>query len=372
MFRRLWFDLHATVLHAEHALTRAEDTPTQPGARQPALVLRDGPVPLLAGNGIPMLAATPPAPATHIDTITDDTITAPTATEHTAASSRTAADTSGTPADSAADTATADAADTPSCAVRMVRLPLQVRSALTAEPLRDVLRRGAHAGHMWCTVDVDPAGLRAVTTRAVRDSAPPASAIWRDAVIAHGPQGPDQSRYRGQTCPGYQVYGAAPARFRTEVMYQVLADTLCSHRLHPVVTTVFQDGQPWLVDDLGERTPVTADVDGWWPIAHPQLRWTATLRADTGWDDPESVFGPCGADGTGLRCGVCGAVDEVTHRDLPSMAGYGFDTATTCTVCHSWDGSDPIFGARAHPKPWPPQPGAASRGVRPAGQEPVA
>ncbi|WP_327007639.1 hypothetical protein OHA72_10410 [Dactylosporangium sp. NBC_01737] len=374
MFRRLWFDLHATVLHAEHALTRAEDTLTQPGVLQPALVLRDGPSPLLASNGSPMLAATPPVPATHIDTPTDDPITEHPVTEHTVATYRTAAGTSGTAADGAVDTATADTADaatTPS-AVRMLRLPLQARTALTVEPLRDLLRRAAHAGHAWFTIDIDPAGLCAVTSRAVRDSAPPAAATWRDAIISHGQQGPDQSRYRGQTCPGYQVHGGAPARFRIEVMYQVLADTLCSHRLRRVVTTVFEDGQPWLVDDLGERTPVTADADGWWPIAHPQLPWTASPCADDGWSGAESVFEPYGADGTDLRCGVCGAVDEVTHRDLPSMAGYGFDTATTCTICGSWDGSDPIFGERAHPKPWPPQPGTVSRGARPGGQEPSA
>ncbi|GAA3302466.1 hypothetical protein Dvina_51560 [Dactylosporangium vinaceum] len=370
MFRRLWFDLYATVLHAEHALTRAEDTHTQPGVLQPALVLRDGPSPLLASNGIPMLAATPPVAATHIDNPTAEHPVA----EHPVATDRTAAGTSGTATDGAVDTATADAAGAPTTptAVRMLRLPLQARTALTVEPLRDVLRRAAHAGHAWFTIDIDNVGLGAVTTRAVRDSAPPASATWRDAIISHGPQGPDQSRYRGQTCPGYQVHGGAPARFSTEVMYQLLADTLCSHRLHRMVTTVFEDGRPWLVDDLGERRPVTADADGWWPIAHPQLPWTASLCADDGWSGAESVFEPYGADGTGLRCGMCGAVGEVDFWEMPSMVGYGLDTAITCTVCGSWDGSDPMFGQRAHPKPWPPQPGASTPGARPSGQEPSA
>ncbi|MEV6931603.1 hypothetical protein AB0M46_44915, partial [Dactylosporangium sp. NPDC051485] len=77
MYRRLWFDLPATVLHAEHALSRSTgaDPATDPtlssrtrtDTHQPALILRSGPSPLLAGNGIPQLHATPAVAAAHTD-----------------------------------------------------------------------------------------------------------------------------------------------------------------------------------------------------------------------------------------------------------------------------------------------------------------
>src|SRR4051812_15031102 len=57
------------------------------------------------------------------------------------------------------------------------------RSPLAGVPLRDLLRRGAHEGHAWFTVDVDPAGLRAVATVTARDAQSPASAVWHDAHL---------------------------------------------------------------------------------------------------------------------------------------------------------------------------------------------
>ncbi|SCL26066.1 hypothetical protein GA0070616_3232 [Micromonospora nigra] len=53
-------------------------------------------------------------------------------------------------------------------------------------------------------------------------------------------------------------------------------------------------------------------------------------------------------------CTVCGAVDEIDHVEVPSMAGYGYDTATSCTRCGSSVATDPMFGARLVRKPWPP------------------
>ncbi|MEU4555734.1 hypothetical protein [Micromonospora violae] len=61
-------------------------------------------------------------------------------------------------------------------------------------------------------------------------------------------------------------------------------------------------------------------------------------------------------DGPGMTvCTVCGAVDEIDHVEAPSMAGYGHDTATSCTRCGSSVATDPMFGAHITRKPWPPR-----------------
>ncbi|WP_433495427.1 hypothetical protein ACQP26_09130 [Micromonospora sp. CA-248089] len=54
-------------------------------------------------------------------------------------------------------------------------------------------------------------------------------------------------------------------------------------------------------------------------------------------------------------CTVCGAVDEIDHVEVPSMAGYGYDTVTSCARCGSSVASDPMFGDHVTRKPWPPQ-----------------
>ena len=77
-------------------------------------------------------------------------------------------------------------------------------------------------------------------------------------------------------------------------------------------------------------------------------------HSGTSADDDEPIFIPTGPDGEALRCRVCGAVDEVTRDEMPSMAGYGTDTYAQCTRCGSVELSDPIFGWRAKPATWPP------------------
>ena len=47
---------------------------------------------------------------------------------------------------------------------------------------------------------------------------------------------------------------------------------------------------------------------------------------------------------------------EIDEIELPSMAGYGDDTCTTCRRCGSSVSTDPMFGAHITRKPWPPQP----------------
>ncbi|MEU7171511.1 MULTISPECIES: hypothetical protein [Micromonospora] len=69
----------------------------------------------------------------------------------------------------------------------------------------------------------------------------------------------------------------------------------------------------------------------------------------TGLDPDEPVFGTCGPDGASIRCLICGAVDEVTFTELPSMAGFGEDTSARCNRCGSAETTDPIFGWRATP-----------------------
>ncbi|MFI7437861.1 hypothetical protein [Micromonospora haikouensis] len=53
-------------------------------------------------------------------------------------------------------------------------------------------------------------------------------------------------------------------------------------------------------------------------------------------------------------CTVCGAVDEIDHVEVPSMAGYGHDTSTSCTRCGSSLATNPMFGDHLVRKPWPP------------------
>jgi hypothetical protein len=320
MYRRLWFDLHATVLHAEHALIRATDNPSRRDPTEPALILDGSSSPLLTSNGIPPLRATPAVPALHIDHL----------------------DPAGRPE------RTPDAIGAgPS------RLPLATRSPLTGQPLRDLLRRGAHAGHAWFTVDVDTAGLRAVATGSARDlqddEAVADDTTWYDAELSAAGLG----MYLGQTCAGYRRHGGVLARFQPTVVQRLVADTRCSHSTVSGFFVAEEDEHRWLVDDIGDRAELRADADGWCQIAHPALAWTAIrIVADA---RPEPVFG-WDEHPDMERCRVCGAINEIDYQEMPSMAGYGVDTASTCTICGSSDVGDPMFGSHAHPKPWPPQP----------------
>ncbi|MFI7523801.1 hypothetical protein [Micromonospora globbae] len=80
--------------------------------------------------------------------------------------------------------------------------------------------------------------------------------------------------------------------------------------------------------------------------------WRSGLRTEP----EEPIFGVWGPDGASIRCRICGAVDEIAHDEMPSMAGYGEDTYTRCTRCGSVETTDPVFGWRAKPATWPPTP----------------
>ncbi|RNH99725.1 hypothetical protein EEZ25_22060 [Micromonospora aurantiaca] len=78
-------------------------------------------------------------------------------------------------------------------------------------------------------------------------------------------------------------------------------------------------------------------------------------------DEDLFVTEPALDDGGGpdmTVCTVCGAVDEIDHVEVPSMAGYGLDTITSCNRCGSLIATDPIFGDHLVRKPWPPSPPA--------------
>ena len=47
---------------------------------------------------------------------------------------------------------------------------------------------------------------------------------------------------------------------------------------------------------------------------------------------------------------VCGAVDEIDHVEVPSMAGYGYDTATSCIRCGSSVATAATFSSVAYPE----------------------
>ena len=125
-------------------------------------------------------------------------------------------------------------------------------------------------------------------------------------------------------------------------------------------------------DDTVRRGALREDVGGaleWLYLLHLDQRrlvvYEATihgrwLRHSAHHLDPvEDLFVTAPADDGGgpemTVCTVCGAVDEIDHVEVPSMAGYGYDTVTSCVRCGSSVASDPMFGDRVTRKPWPPQ-----------------
>ncbi|MEV0157591.1 hypothetical protein AB0H57_28235 [Micromonospora sp. NPDC050686] len=127
-----------------------------------------------------------------------------------------------------------------------------------------------------------------------------------------------------------------------------------------------RDDQPLLLID---DTPDPGDVPATYPGLTALLTATAQPTSSSGGGhgvtgprgrpdatDEEPIFITWGPDGTSLRCQVCGAVDEFVQDELPSMAGYGEDTYIRCSHCGSVETSDPIFGWRAKPAPWPASP----------------
>ncbi|MEU8332176.1 hypothetical protein AB0J14_35205 [Micromonospora arborensis] len=137
---------------------------------------------------------------------------------------------------------------------------------------------------------------------------------------------------------------------------------------HPPVPGV---GYPTAGHDTLWRGSLREDVDGpveWLYLLHLDQRrlvaYEATvhgrwLRHSAHYLNPgedlfvtEPALDDGGPDVT--VCSVCGAVDEIEHVEVPSMAGYGYDTTTSCNRCGSLIATNPIFGDRLVRKPWPP------------------
>lgn len=107
-------------------------------------------------------------------------------------------------------------------------------------------------------------------------------------------------------------------------------------------------------------------------LVHEPTRSNRWLRHSIHHLDPvEDLFTPTDHDGEYQVCTVCGAVDEIDHVQVPSMLGYGHDTATTCRRCGSSVSTDPMFGAHIDRRPWPPLAGAEPRPPQVAGAAPA-
>ncbi|MGW3607815.1 hypothetical protein [Micromonospora sp. NPDC005161] len=120
-----------------------------------------------------------------------------------------------------------------------------------------------------------------------------------------------------------------------------------------------------LVDDSPDPGDIPATGPGLAALLAATARHTLTrIHADAACgpqvpphaDPDEPIFGVCGPDNASIRCRICGAVDRITSDEVPSMAGYGEDTYIRCIRCGSVETTDPIFGWRAKPAPWPPHP----------------
>jgi len=312
--RRLWFGLAAAVRLSEHTLSRTVFDRHLPGTpAAPCLLLALDPQPRLIGNGLPALRA-----GNHIDPVHVDVLTEPAPPrQQTAPAGR-------------------------------HLLPL-------TGLLPGLLRTGLAAGHCWFVIDVTGRGQPLTRTWTAREvDEVPDTAERINATVTAGRLGP----YPARVARGYLHAGAAIAWFDLHTCGRLADDTQTVAGgpdglpvVRVVGDTVWLDPAPATAGQAS--IPVAREPGGWYRITHPALRWTAHPSDDLDAQDAP-LFETWGPDGTSLRCTVCGAVDDIDHQELPSMAGYGYDTCTTCTLCGSAEISDPIFGLRVHRAAWPP------------------
>ncbi|WP_018909213.1 hypothetical protein [Salinispora arenicola] len=262
---------------------------------------------------------------------------------------------------------------------------------IDGENTLDQLRAAARQGHRWLVVDTSvPPRLR--TAAAYDTDRVPETAVWTPGWLATGDLGP----YPGQVAHGYQHNGSAVFRLTGETVQRIAADSnarpfkfpeqdadLLVLRHHdssiemfvvrvPGANTLGHHNEPFVV----ETRQLTAGPDGWyrltagrWPWRHasPPALPTARRRGQRRQHEPD-VFEAEGPDGS--RCTVCGATGyDIAHQELPSMAGYGTDTTTSCRICGSSETCAEEIGWSSHRTVWPPvldpSPTADEEGTRP-------
>jgi len=226
-----------------------------------------------------------------------------------------------------------------------------------SEPsLLDVLRAGVHRRMHWFTIEVASNGAVTHTVVASRQRVDlPADVSWVPAHVAAGELGP----YPAQIAAGYhRPGGSAFARFTRDVAWWIALDIRHLPRSR-------QPGEAIrVVDEQVRRMPPAAggeranadvgEADGWWRIDGPAWPWTVADHDEYDAPPEPSLTQTWGPDGDQERCVVCHAVDDLDHDEMPSMVGYGHDTWTRCRRCGSTETTDPMFGIRVHPAPWPP------------------
>ncbi|MEU5554287.1 hypothetical protein ABZ738_31400 [Micromonospora sp. NPDC047793] len=259
--------------------------------------------------------------------------------------------------------------------IPLYRQPLTEPDTDGKEPL-DQLRAAARQGHRWLVVDTSMPP-RLYTAAAYDTDRVPETAVWTPAWIATGDLGP----YPGQVAHGYRHNGSVIPRLRRETVQRIAADSNARAFRHPeqdadLLVLRHHDSRIEMfvvrapgANNLGhhnetfvvETRQLTAGPDGWfratdgrWPWRHasPPALPPERRRGERHQHEPD-VFEANGPDG--IRCTVCGATGyDIAHQELPSMAGFGTDTTTSCRICGSSETYAEEIGWSSHRAVWPP------------------
>jgi hypothetical protein len=218
--------------------------------------------------------------------------------------------------------------------------------------LLELLRASRHAA--WFTVDVEDdqtARYAARVSREVDDV--PGDATWLPARVQTEQLGP----YPGQIAHGYHRPGGAVfARFSRDVAWWIALDwrhlPAAKRPAEAIRVTGDQLARIHQPGSGQEHVEPLAASGGWWRIDGDAWPWTVTDDDGDAWPGTPELSETLGPDGE--RCGVCHAVNEFDHHELPSMVGYGLDTSIRCRRCGSTESTDPMFGAHTRRAAWPP------------------
>ena len=246
----------------------------------------------------------------------------------------------------------------------------------------DRLRAAAEQGQRWLVADLSTP-TRLHTAAAYDTDTPPETAVWTAAWLATGDLGP----YPGQTAHGYQHNGSLIARFTKTTVQRIAADANAR-----AIRTPERDADLLVLRDYGSglemflvRAPaaptvglapesfvvgmrhLAADSDGWYRLTDDRWPWRQATppalppsrsrsrgrgRGERNRHEPD-VFEPNRPDGS--RCTVCGATGyDIAYQELPSMAGHGTDTTTSCRICGSSQSYAEEIGWSSRRAVWPP------------------